>query len=61
MNSQSIDSPRERIAYSIKETTSLMGLSRSTIYRLATQGKLRIRKIAGRSVVARDDLLRLLD
>lgn len=55
-----MDSSAERLAYRIKEACDVMGLSRSTIYNLAAQGKLRIRKVAGRSLIARSDLLALL-
>lgn len=50
----------ERLSYRINEACHVMGLSRSTIYNLAAQGKLTIRKVAGRSLVARSDLLALL-
>lgn len=48
------------IAYRINDAAKAMGLSRSTLYSLAKQGRLRIRKIAGRSVIAADDLRALL-
>ncbi|NBB15153.1 helix-turn-helix domain-containing protein [Caulobacter sp. SLTY] len=48
------------IAYRIRDAADVIGLSRSTLYHLAKQGKLRIRKVAGRSLIAREDLLSLL-
>ena len=50
----------QKLAYRINEACDVMGLSRSTIYNLAAQGKLNIRKVAGRSLIARSDLLALL-
>ena len=48
------------LAYCIKDACRVSGLSRSTIYKLARQGRLTIRKVCGRSLIARSDLLDLL-
>ncbi|MGV3580088.1 helix-turn-helix domain-containing protein [Brevundimonas sp.] len=51
---------RERpIALTINEACEYASLSRSTIYNLAKAGKLPIRKVAGRSLILRQDLLTL--
>ena len=49
-----------RAVLTIKETCDYTRLSRSTIYNLAKAGKLPIRKVAGRSLILRSDLLVLL-
>jgi hypothetical protein len=41
----------ERLAYRIPDACRAIGLGRTSIYRLATDGKLRLIKIAGRSLV----------
>lgn len=53
--------PNEPIAYQIKDAAAVAGLSRSTLYKLAKQGHLPIRKVCGRSLIARSDLLNLLN
>lgn len=50
----------EPIAYSIKDASLVTGLSRSTLYKLARQGRLSIRKVCSRSLIARSDLMGLL-
>ena len=45
---------------SVKEASAYMGVSRSTIYNLAKAGKLPLRKVAGRSLILRSDILTLL-
>lgn len=49
-----------RPVLTIQETCDYTRLSRSTIYNLAKAGKLPIRKVAGRSLILRQDLLTLL-
>lgn len=53
-------SPHERLALTVNETCDYTRLSRSTIYNLAKVGKLPIRKVAGRSLILRSDILALL-
>lgn len=48
------------VALTVNEACAYMSLSRSTIYNLAKAGKLPIRKVAGRSLILRQDLLALL-
>ena len=52
--------PGSQLAYRIPDAAKAIGLSRSTLYYLAKQGKLRIRKVGGRSLITREDLLSLL-
>lgn len=51
----------EPLTYTVREAAAVSGLSRSSLYKLAQQGRIRIRKVAGRSLIARSDLLVLLD
>ncbi|RYG93532.1 MAG: DNA-binding protein [Alphaproteobacteria bacterium] len=51
----------ERYALTISEACEFTRLSRSTIYNLAKAGKLRIRKVAGRSLILKSDLVALLN
>jgi excisionase family DNA binding protein len=50
----------ERYALTIKQACEFTSLSRSTIYNLNSAGKLKIRKVGGRSLIFREDLLNLL-
>ena len=43
--------PTERRAFRINEAAALLGISRSTIYKLAAEGQVRLVKIAGRTLV----------
>lgn len=45
---------------SVKQACRYLNVSRSTIYNLAKADKLKIRKVAGRSLILRSDLLVLL-
>lgn len=48
------------LTMTIAETCEYTRLCRSTIYNLAKAGKLPIRKVAGRSLILRSDIHRLL-
>lgn len=50
----------ERLAYRVNEAADLLGLSRSSIYVLFKTGQLPFIKVAGRRLVRRSDLLKLL-
>lgn len=56
-----IDGLSQAIAYRVPDAAKAIGVSRSTIYNLVSQGKLRLRKVAGRSLIAREVLVALLD
>lgn len=49
------------LAYRLREAARLIGVSRSTTYKLVQQGKLKIHKIGNCSVIRADDLRQLLD
>jgi excisionase family DNA binding protein len=52
--------PEEKLALRIKEAVAVSGLSRSTIYKLVSEKKLRAVKIGGRRLILREDLQALL-
>jgi excisionase family DNA binding protein len=49
------------IAYSIKQACELSSLGKTTIYRIAQLGKLRLIRVGGRTVVSADSLHALLE
>jgi len=53
-------SQTERLAYRVNEVAELLGLSRSSIYVLFNTGELPFVKVAGRRLVRRSDLLKLI-
>jgi excisionase family DNA binding protein len=59
MQTQSIPASEKR-ALHVKEAATLYGISRSTIYLLMSEGKLRTVKIAGRRLVPRDAIEALI-
>ncbi|MBC6982865.1 helix-turn-helix domain-containing protein [Caulobacter sp. 17J80-11] len=52
-------SPRP-LAYRVNDAAKAIGLSRSTLYELRNEGKLRIVKVAGRALIPCEDLEALL-
>lgn len=52
--------PPSKIAYTIKETTAAIGLSRSTIYKLMASGELQTIRIGQRRLIRAEALNRLL-
>ncbi|WP_367118360.1 helix-turn-helix domain-containing protein [uncultured Brevundimonas sp.] len=52
--------PTHSLTLTIPEACVYMRVSRSTIYNLASAGKLPIRKVAGRSLILRHDIHVLL-
>ena len=48
--------PQEKPLLTIGEACQFLGLSRSTVYRLITDGELRLIKVYNRSLIARFDL-----
>ena len=49
-------SPEEKPLLTIGEACQFLGLSRSTVYRLITDGEIRLIKVYNRSLIARRDL-----
>jgi len=50
----------EKFALRINDAVAISGLSRSTLYKLASLGKLRLTRVGGRTLVLRADLEALL-
>jgi excisionase family DNA binding protein len=53
--------PDEKRAFRINEAVAAYGLSRSTLYKLIAERKLRAAKIGGRRLIPRDALETLLN
>lgn len=51
----------QKHSFQIKEACLFSGLCRSTLYKLASAGKLRMVRIGGRRLILREDLERLLN
>ncbi|MBN9534613.1 MAG: helix-turn-helix domain-containing protein [Alphaproteobacteria bacterium] len=51
----------EKLAYRISEAAFAAGLSRSKLYQEIKSGKLRARKVGGRRLILKKDLLAYLD
>jgi excisionase family DNA binding protein len=52
--------PDERLALRINDAVLVSGLSRSTLYKLVTAGRLSAIKVGGRRLILREDLQALL-
>jgi excisionase family DNA binding protein len=52
--------PDEKLALRINDAVAISGLSRSTLYKLHADGKLRAVKVGGRRLILRADLEALL-
>ena len=52
--------PAEKRAYRINEAVAAYRLSRSTLYKLMSDGKLRTVKVAGRRLIPRDAMEALI-
>jgi excisionase family DNA binding protein len=50
----------EKLSLRVNEACVAAGISRSTIYKLMTSGKLRTTKVGGRRLILREDLQALL-
>lgn len=50
----------EKIAYTINEACAAIGIGRSFLYRLGSEGKIDLRKIGGRTLVTAASLERLI-
>jgi excisionase family DNA binding protein len=62
LRSQALADNPERLAYSIHEAASLLGVDYFSVYRLIQRGKLRAcRVLRGKLLVPRSELLRLLN
>jgi excisionase family DNA binding protein len=61
MDDTSQPRPLNRIAFSPPEVARVLGVGEATVYRLLRAGSLPRRKIGRRTLVAAEDLRRLLD
>jgi excisionase family DNA binding protein len=52
--------PEEKLALRVNEASVAAGISRSTIYKMMSAGKLRTTKVGGRRLILREDLQALL-
>lgn len=62
-NNQSSQTPeKERLAYSIQEAADMLGVDYFSVYRLIQRGKLKAcRALRGKFLIARSELLRMLN
>jgi excisionase family DNA binding protein len=49
------------LAYTVKQACALSTFGKTTLYRLAADGKLRLTRVGGRTVIPADSLHALLD
>lgn len=50
----------DRLAWPINEGAHRIGVGRSTIYKLAAEGKIRLIKVAGRRLIPEEEIARLV-
>jgi excisionase family DNA binding protein len=48
--------PQDRLAFHLNDACVATGLSRSTFYKLAKAGKLRLTRVGGRTLILKADL-----
>lgn len=58
-NVSATQTPAPRAAWPINEGAYRMGIHRVTVYKLAAEGKLRLIKIAGRTLIPDSEIVRL--
>lgn len=49
-----------KLAYSVAETTRALGVCRATVWNLAKRGHLKMKRVAGRTLVPATEIARLL-
>jgi len=54
------DRDPEKLAYNVGQAASAVGVSKSAIYHAIADGRLPARRVLGRVVVLREDMLRLV-
>lgn len=52
--------PDGKLAYRVPEACAALGIGRTSLYELVKDGKLRLAKVAGRTLVPRSELEKLL-
>ena len=60
MHRTNADKP-QRLAYRVSDTCHAGGFGKSTLYKLAAEGRLELIRIRGRTLVTADSLHRLID
>jgi excisionase family DNA binding protein len=58
--SKKSDAGLQPVAYTVTNACRLLSISRSTLYLLAAQGKVRLVKVAGRTLVPSSEIARLI-
>lgn len=53
-------SPVEPLAYRVNDASSALGIGRTKLYELAATGKIRMIKVAGRTIIPADSLRDLI-
>lgn len=56
-----MSAPATPIAYRPKEAAALLGVSRSTIYEMIAEGKIRAKKIGSATVIGHEELSRIYE
>lgn len=51
----------DKLAYTVEEAGRAIGLSRSTVFDMIRLGQLQAKKVRGRTVITRPELLRVID
>ena len=51
----------EKIAYTVNEALAAVGIGRTHFYKLASEGKIDLRKLGGRTVATAESLRRLVE
>jgi excisionase family DNA binding protein len=54
-------SAADRAAWSIKDGAHRIGVGKSTIYKLASEGKIRLVKVAGRTLIPDAEIVRIVN
>lgn len=53
--------PTDKLAYTVDEAAAAMGLGRTTVFAMIGAGELTAKKLRGRTLVTRSEILRVLD
>lgn len=62
MNTQTASKQQPpKLSYNVPEALAALGIGRTSLYKLAGEGKLDLRKVGGRTLVTAASLQRLID
>ena len=53
--------PGAKLAYTVDEAGPAMGVSRTTVFDMIRNGEVVAKKLRGRTIITRDELLRVID